>query len=137
MAFSTDSDLTDIVPDILDMGIPSFFAEHAYAEADILREIRAKWWVRTNRSGEMNSDLLTDSQWKRASAYLVLSKYILPQLTNWVEGDRFMQMMSFYKEMYLQEMQSVFEDGVEYDADDDGTVSDSEKSTFIDGRLNR
>ena len=44
MAFSTDSDLTDIVPDILTLGIASFADEHAKAQSDIEREIRNRWW---------------------------------------------------------------------------------------------
>jgi hypothetical protein len=137
MAFSTDSDLTDIQPDILDLGIPMFYAEHAKAEADIKREIRSKWWARTGKSGEMDETLLTDSQWTKAAAYLVLWKYALPKLTNWVDGDRFREMIGFYRDMYNQELEAVFADGVEYDANDDGTVEVGEKSLFITGRLNR
>lgn len=137
MAFSTDSDLTDIQPDILDLGITSFYAEHVKADADIKRDIRAKWWSSLNRDGEMDSTLLTDSQWTKAAAYLVLWKYALPQLTNWVDGDRFMAMISFYKDMYHQEMKSIFEDGVEYDFNDDGTIQNSEKDSYLTGRLNR
>ena len=137
MAFSTDSDLTDIQPDILDLGITSFYAEHVKADADIKRDIRAKWWSSLNRDGEMDSTLLTDSQWTKAAAYLVLWKYALPQLTNWVDGDRFMAMISFYKDMYHQEMKSIYEDGVEYDFNDDGTIQNSEKDSYLTGRLNR
>ena len=137
MAFSNDSDLTDIQPDILDLGIASFYAEHAKAEEDIKREIRSRWWAKTGYGGEMDSTLLTDSQWTRASAYLVLWKYGLPQLTNWVDGDRFQQMISFYRDMYNQEIEAVFADGVEYDYDEDGSVSDAEKAITITGRLNR
>ena len=137
MAFSTDNDLSDIVPDILDLGINSFYEEHAKAEADIKREIRKTWWAVTGRAGEMDDTLLTSTQWTRAAAYLVLWKYALPQLTNWVDGDRFQNMISFYKDMYHQEMQSVFADGVEYDFDEDGTVQNDEKDQFITSRLNR
>jgi hypothetical protein len=137
MAYSDDSDLTDIQPDILDMGIPAFYAEHANAEADINREIRAKWWSTLGRSGEMDSTLLTSTQWTRASTYLVLWKYALPKLTNWVGDDRFMGMISFYRDMYHQEMQAVFADGVEYDFNEDGTIENSEKDSYLTGRLNR
>ena len=137
MAFSTDSDLTDIQPDILTLGISTFAAEHAKAEADILREVRRRYWSRTGYGGEMDSTLLTDAQWTRANAYLVLWKYALPQLSNWVGDDRFIQMIQFYKDLYHQEMEDVFADGVEYDYNDDGIVSDSEKDLQISGRLNR
>jgi len=137
MAFSTDSDLTAIQPDILDFGFPTFADEHAKAEADIKREIRAKYWSKTGYSNEMDDDLLTDTQWTKANAYLVLWKYALPQLTNWVDGDRFQNMIGFYKDMYHQEMNSIFADGVEYDANDDGTVEKAEKDMYVSSRLNR
>lgn len=137
MAFSTDSDLTAIIPDILQLGISSFSGEHAKAEADIKREIRRRWWPRTGYSGEMDDTLLTDTQWTRANAYLVLWKYALPQLTNWVDGDRYREMLNFYRDMYAQELEAVFGDGVEYDYNDDGTVSESEKDIVITGRLTR
>jgi hypothetical protein len=85
----------------------------------------------------MDDTLLTDSQWTRASAYLVLWKYALPQLTNWVDGDRFREMQSFYRDMYSQEMEAIFADGVEYDYNEDGTVEESERNITIGQRLTR
>ena len=137
MAFSTDSDLTAIQPDILTLGISDFSAEHAKAEADIKREIRRRYWSRTGFGGEMDDTLLTDAQWTRANAYLVFWKYALPQLSNWVGDDRFLQMIQFYKDLYHQEMEDVFADGVEYDYNNDGTVDEGEKDLRITGRLNR
>lgn len=137
MAFSTDDDLEAIVPDIFDLGIPAFTAEHGKAQADIEREIRNRWWHRKGIAGEMDASYLTESQWTRAAAYLVLWKYALPQLTNWVDDDRFLQMIDFYKARYGEELDAVFQDGVEYDADDDGTVTDKEKEPVALNRLDR
>jgi len=137
MAFSDDDDLEAIVPDIFDLGILAFTAEHAKAQADIEREIRNRWWHRKGIQGEMVPSYLTDTQWTRASAYLVLWKYALPQLTNWVDDDRFLQMFDFYKSRYGEELDAVFQDGVEYDADNDGTVTDKEKESIPLNRLDR
>jgi hypothetical protein len=137
MAFSEDSNLTELVPDILDFGISSFSDEHGRAQADIEREIRNRWWHRKGIAGEMDVSYLTDSQWTRSAAYLVLWKYALPQLTNWVDDDRFLQMIDFYKARYGEELDAVFQDGVEYDADNDGTVTDKEKEPVALNRLNR
>ena len=137
MAFSTDEDLVKIIPDILDLGIFSFASEHAKAEEDIKREIRNRWWPRTGFKGEMNADLLTDSQWTRANSYLVLWKYVLPQLTNWVQGDRFREMIPFYRDLYNQEIESVLKDGIEYDFNEDGIIQDTEKDLTFTGRLVR
>ena len=137
MAFSTDNDLEAIVPDIFDLGIPAFTDEHAKAQADVEREIRNRWWHRKGIKGEMDASYLTESQWTRAAAYLVLWKYALPQLTNWVDDDRFLQMIDFYKARYGEELDAVFQDGVEYDADNDGTVTDKEKESIPLNRLDR
>jgi len=137
MAFSTDSDLTALVPDILDLGIDSFAGEHAKAEADLTREIRNKWWPRTGFSGEMDASLLTDAQFTRCNAYLVLWKYALPKLTNWTDGDRFQEMITFYKARYSEELNAIIDDGIEYDKNDDGTITDKEKESKYSGRLFR
>lgn len=137
MAFSTDTDLTDLLPDILSLGIASFTDFHDDAYADILREIRTKWWSKTGYAGELDATLLTNGQWTLASAYLVLWKYALPQLTNWTPEDRFQIMMDHYKARYNDEMAAIFSDGVEYDYNDNGTVSEAEKSITIAGRLQR
>lgn len=137
MAFSTDSDLTAIIPDILTFGISSFSAEHALAQAEIERELRYKWYPKLQLDKEMDATLLTASQWTKASAYLVLWKHALPKLTNWVDGDRFQNMITFYKTRYEEEFASVIHDGVEYDFNDDNTVSESEKAPVFHGRLVR
>jgi hypothetical protein len=137
MAFSSDADLMDIVPDILGFGIDSFSTDHAKAQADIERKIRADWWDKRGFSGELKPAYLTDSQWTRANAYLVLWKYALPQLTNWVDGDRFQGMIDFYKSRFSEEIEAVFKDGVEYDDDNNGTIDDDEKTPINDGRLVR
>ena len=137
MAFSDDSNLVELVPDILDFGITSFSDEHPRAQADIEREIRNQWWHRKGIAGEMNNSYLTDSQWTRSASYLVLWKYALPQLTNWVDDDRFLQMIDFYKARYGEEIDAVFQDGVEYDDDNSGTIDDDEKTIVAFGRLVR
>jgi len=137
MAFSQDSDLVALIPDILDFGITSFADEHARAEADLIRTIRNEWWHKKGIGGEMNSDYLTESQFTRCNSYLVLWKYALPQLTNWVDGDRFKEMLDFYKMRYEEEIADIFKDGIEYDADNSGTIDDDEKEIVSFGRLVR
>lgn len=137
MAFSNDWNLKELIPDILDFGIDNFIDEHALAQAEIEREIRNRWWKRAGIAGEMDSSLLTESQWTRAAAYLVLWKYALPKLTNWVDNDRFLEMINFYKARYGEEVEAVFADGVEYDEDEDGTVTNDERSPSPLNRLSR
>lgn len=131
MAFSTDDDLTALIPDILDLGIAAFDDFHADAEADIERDIRVNWWSKTGYPGELDASLIDVTQFTKASAYLVLWKYALPQLTNWTDGDRFQVMIDFYKSRYNDEMAAIYADGVRYDYDDNGSISQAEKSTTI------
>lgn len=137
MAFSTDLDLKNLVPDILELGFDTFSDEHTKAQNDIIRDLRIEWWDKRGLDGELDSTLLTDSQFTRCAAYLVLWKYALPQLTNWVDGDRFQNMITFYKSRYGEEFESILRDGVEYDVDDDGTVTEIEKKSIHSGRLSR
>jgi hypothetical protein len=46
-------------------------------------------------------------------------------------------MIEFYRSRYGEEMEQVFQDGVEYDADNDGTVTNAEKKPRHSGRLFR
>ena len=57
-------------------------------------------------------------------------------LTNWVDGDRFGNMIDFYRARYGEELEAILSDGVDYDADGDGTVANSEKQT-VGQRLDR
>ena len=130
MAFSEDKNLQDLVPDILQLGIDTFADEHERAEADIKRELRIKWWDKKGIEGELDETLLTDSQFTRCASYLVLWKYALPQLTNWVDGDRFGNMINFYKSRYGEELENILRDGVDYDANNDNVVSNEESNQY-------
>lgn len=145
MAMSTDSDLLVYQPEILGYGIDEFTSEHAKAEADVLRKIRDEWWVKGkanygSTTGEMDATLLTDSQFTRAAVYRVLSEYALPQLTKWNadgEEDKFQVMMNHYDKKYEEEFTSILRDGIEYDADDNSVVADTEKRVIHTRRLMR
>ena len=136
MAYSSDADLLKLIPDILDFGIETFVAEHPKAKLDIERELRIKWWPRKGIAGEMDNSKLTATQFTMTSAYLVLYRYVLPQLTNWTDGDRFGNMIDFYKARYGEELEAVLADGVEYDADGDGNIKLDEKQP-VGQRLDR
>ena len=144
--FSTDSDLQVYQPDILTFGISSFTTPtdyHAFARADIERDLRIRWFpvyvkqtyrdISLLNTTEMNATLLTDAQFKRLSVYKVIGYYACPQLTKFNSNDnpdRFQVMMKHYKQMYADEFETILRDGVEYDADDSNTVADAEKAPY-------
>ena len=141
--FSTDADLQFYQPDILEFGITSFTSPndyHAQAREDIERDLRDKWWgIYQNNitrdiahlgSIEMDGTLLTDAQWKRCSVFRVIGFYATPQLTKFNSDDnkdRFQVMLDYYQQAYHAEFGAVLRDGVEYDDNNDGTVTTAEK----------
>ena len=151
MAMSTDDNLIEYQPDILDYGIDKFTDYHAKAREDILRRLRDEWWVRSRSmtnfdisrslpSLEMDENRLTESQFTRCAVYRVLSEYALPMLTKWNasgDEDKFQVMMMHYRKKYDEEFNAILRDGVLYDFDNDGTVEQTEKQPFHTRRLIR
>jgi hypothetical protein len=144
--FSTDSDLTFYQPDILTFGIANFTSPndyHAQARLDIERDLRIRWFsvyqketyrdIAILNTTEMDETLLTDAQFKRASVYRVIGFYACPQLTKFNSNDnpdRFQVMMNHYQKLYGSEFELILRDGVEYDADDSGTITNAEKEPY-------
>jgi len=129
MAYSTDSDLMEYQPYVFEHGISEFSDYHDKAEADIQRDIKTLWLPLQNRltdparrglnllatdSTLFDPDNLKPSQWVKASVYRVLAEYVLPRLAASVGGQGFLGMLAYYQRAYQKELQSVFDDGVEY-----------------------
>ena len=91
----------------------------------------------------MTNSKLTNAQWTQSVVYLALSQYIYPILTKWRDPDTgegkdtFQVQLDFYKNRYDEEFQAILRDGVEYDEDGGGSVSDSEKEAIHYLRLVR
>tara|TARA_B110000196_G_C20759240_1_gene481377 strand:+ start:75 stop:560 length:486 start_codon:yes stop_codon:yes gene_type:complete len=143
----TTSDVTKYQPDAFDFGISTTATETtnflAQTTNDILRNLRIKWWpvYKTNvftditvlGSVEMDNTKVNLDQFERAGVYLFLSRFYLPALTKFrpeADKDRFERMIEFYSSAYMKEFQSILEDGVEYDSDDGGSISTSEKESL-------
>jgi hypothetical protein len=145
--FSTDSDLLEYEPEIKNYGIQDFSDLHAKSKQDILRHLRIHWWPRSSyyryditaiTYTEMDDNLITESQFTRASVYHVLGYYIYPRLSTFSpEGDVFREKMQYYRQEYANEIDAILKDGVEYDYDSSGTITDSEKRPTHFNRLVR
>ena len=148
------SNITDYQPDILEFGITDFDTQLQFAEDDVLRQIREEWWERYRHTVrykditkvttlEMNNALLTPAQWKRATIYKALAEYIYPQLTKWKDPqggdgqDAFQVQITFYRAKYAEEFNACLRDGVEYDEDNDDSVTATEKEPIHHLRLVR
>ena len=149
-----NSNLQAIQPDILGFGITDFGVQLQFAENDVLRRVREEWWERYRHtvrykditkvtSVEMTNSKLTNAQWTQSVVYLALWKYVYPILTKWRDPDTgegkdtFQVQIDFYRDRYEEEFQAVLRDGVEYDEDSSGAVSDSEKEPIHHLRLVR
>jgi len=138
------SDVTAYQTDAFDFGIASGDSEVttwlAQTTNDIFRDLRIKWWpvYKTNiytditvlNTAEMSNTKVNLNQFKRAGVYLFLSRFFLPALTKFrpeADKDRFERMIEFYTSQYTKEMQTILEDGVEYDSDAGGTIAVSER----------
>ena len=148
MAFATISDIEEYEPDVLNYGIQNFDDALTKAQADVERYLRVNWWpsqqigrfditiIGTN--AEMDANKLTDSQLTRAAVYCALGYYIYPRLSKFEPTlDIFQMKMDYYKKMYAEEIDMVIRDGVEYDLDSSGTISDAEKVPTYFLRLKR
>jgi len=149
ISLCTISDIREYEPDILEYGLPDFTNEITRANADVVRDIRIKWWPTQQigiydinylgaNSVEMNEDLLTTSQWTTCAVYNALGFHILPKLAKFeVDGDVYQNKMEFYRKEYEREFDLVLRDGVEYDLDSSGTIEDREKEPQHYLRLKR
>ena len=97
---------------------------------------KSKMTKASNKLKKVNTKVNLD-QFKRAGAFLFLSKFFLPTITKFrpeADKDRFERMIEFYRSEYNKEFQSILEDGVEYDSDAGGTISVNEKEPLHGSR---
>ena len=151
----TVADVQTYQPDAFDFGIASNDSKVTtwlgLTTDDILRELRIKWWqtYKTNvftdstvlNTVELENDRVNLDQFKRAGVYLFLGKFFFPALTKFrpeADKDRFERMIEHYNSQYNIEFQKILEDGVEYDADNNQTISVAERENLHGyGRLIR
>ena len=146
--FATISDVLEYEPDIQNYGIHDWDGALTKAQADVERHLRIHWWP-TQQIGkyditviglnsEMNADLLTASQHTRATVYYALAYFIYPSLSKFETDLDILQVkMDYYKSRFSEEITAVIQDGVEYDIDSDGNVTDAEKEPAYFLRLQR
>jgi hypothetical protein len=138
MAFSTNEDLQQYAPEVFDQGVEDWTAELAKAEADVTNYVKVRWHSNHYSRTQWDAARLTETQWTKATVYRALAVYILPKLSTFrPEGDPFREQITFYKELYAEEMDLQFALGIEYDLNDDGTVADGEVHEYKQNRLYR
>ena len=147
--FATNTDLKEYEAQIDEYGIQDFGTMHTKTYDDILRLLRIEWWPRVSNQApntryfstadlEMDATKLQSAQFKRAAVFHVLGYYIFPALTQrGPEEDRFSIQEQYYKARFREEFDLVLQDGIQYDFDGDGSISDSEQQSAHFNRLVR
>lgn len=144
MTYATLSDLLQVEPTITDMGVLEWDVELARSEQEINRVLNVRWFqsykARNSSATTFDPTLLTATQWTQATVYHALSYHICPKLTQFaVEGseDRFQVMMEYYAGRFEHEMDLCLREGVQYDLNDDGSVTTTESASVTQLRLVR
>jgi hypothetical protein len=149
ITLATIADVEEYEPDITNYGIPDFDGEITRAQADVFRDLRIRWWptqtigyydIKFVAGGKLepDEDLYTASQLTRVCVYNALGFHIYPKLAKFEpDTDIFERKMQFYRDEYARELDLVLRDGVEYDLDSSGTVTDNEREPQHFLRLKR
>jgi hypothetical protein len=145
MAYATFDDLKQVEPTIDQYGVLDWDAELARSEAEINRVLKVRWYIPYQKSHTsltnvaFDATLLTSSQFTQATIYHALAYHIAPKLTQFSGGepDKFQVMMNYYQGRFEHEMDLILREGVQYDIDNNDTVSISEGASVTNLRLKR
>jgi hypothetical protein len=144
MSYATLSDLVLVEPTITDYGVLDWDAELARSEVEVNRILQVRWFLayQKTQSGNLtfNATLLTETQWTQATVYHALAYHICPKLSKFeTQGneDKFQVMMAYYQGRFEHEMDLCLRLGVEYDLDNNNTVTTQEKQSLQSLKLVR
>jgi hypothetical protein len=142
MAYATITNLLQVEPTITEYGVLDWDAELARSEVEVNRILQVRWfqsYKSSNGNSTFNAALLTESQWTQSTVYHALAYHICPKLTQFsgAEPDKFQVMIQYYSQRFEHEMDLCLRLGVEYDIDNNNTVTDSEKQSLKGLRLVR
>jgi hypothetical protein len=142
MAYATLDDLLTVENNIQDYGVVDWDSELARSETEINRLLQVRWFPQYRKvhgnTITFDASLLTSSQWTQATVYHALAYHICPKLSQFSpENDKFQVMMNYYQGRFEHEMDLCLRLGVEYDLDDNNTVTSAEKTSLGGLRLVR
>jgi hypothetical protein len=145
--YSTDQDLLEVRPDILDLGVVSWETQHTEAKRQIDRQLDVGWYRQV--AGDWGLDWTEDqfdatlmlnasTQLKRLSVLKTLElAYMYLATSASVEPDAFMRQMELFRGLAEEEFRAVLASGIDYDWDASGGISDEEKAGLARRQLMR
>lgn len=147
MAYSTDSDLVAIRPNILELGQAAWDTDpdmHAKAAEKINRTLVRRWYKSAAsehsldwRDTEFDASLVEDGVLLDLSSYKTLELIYLYLMKDSPEPDGFEREMHLFRKLYNQELEEILASGIGYDWDGSGEVLDTEKYMRVPRRLKR
>jgi hypothetical protein len=145
MAYATFDDLVQVEPTIQDYGVLDWDVELARSETEINRVLKVRWYLSYQKAHPsliniaFDPTLLTSTQFKQATVYHAIAYHIAPKLTQFsgAEPDKFQVMMEYYSKRFEHEMDLILREGVEYNINDDSTITMSEGASVTSLRLKR
>ena len=145
MAYATFDDLKQVEPTIQDYGVLDWDVELARSETEINRVLKVRWYQAYQKAHTslintaFDTTLLTPTHFTQATVYHALAYHIALKLTQFsgAEPDKFQVMMEYYSKRFEHEMDLILREGVEYDIDNDNTVTAGEKAPVTSLRLKR
>jgi hypothetical protein len=146
MAYSTDEDLTDMRPKIMEYGVENWSNQRTEAEEIIHRALDIGWYrpeaqhLGVNwRDYPFDADLLLNgsTQLKRLSCLKTLELAYLYLMKDSPKEDAFERQRKLFKDEYTIELRNVLAEGVDYDWDDSGVLNYTENQRVTRRRLKR
>jgi len=142
--YSTDLDLVEIIPTIMNMGDSSYTTFHTQAKADVDRIIRAQWYQ--NEAADrgidttttyFDADNLDSDQLTKLSSYKALELIFRSKVKPGPAADMYEKLMLLYREYFEKELEALMKGGINYDWDEDGTIDEDEQYSARKRRLKR
>jgi hypothetical protein len=136
MSYATLDDLLLVEPTIQDYGNLDWDSELSRSETEVNRILQVRWFLSFQKqypNAVFTPSLLTASQWTQATVYHALAFHICPKLSKFEQQgneDKFQVMMQYYNGRFEHEMDLCLRLGVEYDLNDDNTVTTAEKQSL-------
>lgn len=144
MAYSNDTNLVAIRPDILNFGVESWPEKHDEAALIINRAIDSQWYrsvaLDNNvdyRDVPFDESFVTVSQLLRLSCYKTLELIYLSLQKNTSEDDGFERQRKVFAKLYDDEFTDVVGAGLDYDWDGSGVLAAEEKTQQMKRRLRK
>ena len=135
--YSQDADLVVVRPNILNLGVSGWDTQAKDAFDVINRTLIARWYkdvalehnILDWRTTEFDPERVDADQLTKLSVYKTLEFSYMHLMKDSPEADGFERESNFFRDRYNEELRIILGLGVNYDWDEDDTISAEEKYT--------